>query len=107
MSYLDSLPKGISLQVFSNDELIFSSSGKWLNPLFELENFFKNNSISKETNDVVKYGLYKENLAEGLKTTAEINSHAGARCFPRYIHIAENNADMMVIWISAYMTAPA
>lgn len=48
MSYLDSLPKGISLQVFSNDELIFSSSGKWLNPLFELENFFKNNSISKE-----------------------------------------------------------
>lgn len=48
MSYLDSLPKEISLQVFSNDELIFSSSGKWLNPLFELENFFKNNSISKE-----------------------------------------------------------
>jgi zinc transport system ATP-binding protein len=48
MSYLDSLPKGISLQVFSNDELIFSSSGKWLNPLFELENFLKNNSISKE-----------------------------------------------------------
>lgn len=48
MSYLDSLPQGISLEVFSNDELIFSSNGKWLNPLFELEKFLANYSGSKE-----------------------------------------------------------
>lgn len=28
-----------SLEVFFNDELIFSSDGKWLHPLFELEKF--------------------------------------------------------------------
>jgi len=30
-----------SLEVFFNDELIFVSDGKWLYPLFELENFLK------------------------------------------------------------------
>jgi hypothetical protein len=30
-----------SLEVFFNDELIFSSDGKWLHPLFELEEFLR------------------------------------------------------------------
>ena len=30
-----------SLEVFFNDELIFCSDGKWLHPLFELENFLR------------------------------------------------------------------
>lgn len=42
MNYLSDLPSGISLQVFNNEELIFSSEKKWLHPLFELENFLKN-----------------------------------------------------------------
>lgn len=41
MSYLDELPENTSLQVFNNDDLIFESSGKWLHPLFELEDFLK------------------------------------------------------------------
>ena len=41
MTYLDDLPDGISLQVFDGDELIFSSQGKWLQPLFDFENFLK------------------------------------------------------------------
>lgn len=40
-AYLEELPEGISLQVFNNDVLIFSSREKWLHPLFEFENFLK------------------------------------------------------------------
>ncbi|MGN0731196.1 MAG: DUF1893 domain-containing protein [Treponema sp.] len=39
MNYLKPLPEGITLEVFNGEELIFSSRKKWLNPLFELENF--------------------------------------------------------------------
>lgn len=41
MSYLDRLPEGISLQVFNGENLIFESSGKWLHPLFDFEEFLK------------------------------------------------------------------
>lgn len=41
MSYLDDLPAGTTLQIFRDEELIFSSNGKWLHPLFELEDFLK------------------------------------------------------------------
>lgn len=41
MAYTDKLPQGISLQVFNGDSLIFQSSGKWLHPLFEFEDFLK------------------------------------------------------------------
>lgn len=41
MSYLDSLPENISLQIFENDQVIFQSKGKWLYPLFEFENFLQ------------------------------------------------------------------
>ncbi len=41
MAYTDTLPQGISLQVFNGNSLIFQSSGKWLHPLFELEDFLK------------------------------------------------------------------
>ncbi|MCH5291303.1 MAG: DUF1893 domain-containing protein [Treponema sp.] len=37
--YTDPLPAGITLQVYTRDRLIFSSGGKWLLPLFELEQF--------------------------------------------------------------------
>lgn len=39
--YLDDLPQNKTLCVFNDDNLIFSSSGKWLIPLFELEEFLK------------------------------------------------------------------
>ncbi|HAH63858.1 MAG TPA: DUF1893 domain-containing protein [Treponema sp.] len=35
------LPDGVTLRVFSGAELIFSSAGKWLMPLFELEDFMQ------------------------------------------------------------------
>lgn len=38
-AYKQPLPENTTLQVFNNDELIFSNSGKWLNPLFELDKF--------------------------------------------------------------------
>lgn len=37
--YTDPLPQGLSLAVFNGDELIFTSSEKWLHPLFSLETF--------------------------------------------------------------------
>lgn len=40
-AYKQPLPSGISLQVFNNNDLIFSSSGKWLHPLFDFENFLQ------------------------------------------------------------------
>lgn len=41
MSYKDPLPDKVSLQIFNQDILIFESSGKWLYPLFEFEQFLK------------------------------------------------------------------
>lgn len=41
MPYTAPLPENISLQIFNNDTLIFESSGKWLHPLFDFENFLK------------------------------------------------------------------
>ncbi|MCR5318304.1 MAG: DUF1893 domain-containing protein [Treponema sp.] len=41
MSYMQELPGELSLQVFNRDDLIFESAGKWLYPLFELEEFLK------------------------------------------------------------------
>lgn len=38
-SYKKPLPQGTSLCVFENDNLIFSSQGKWLHPLFDFEQF--------------------------------------------------------------------
>lgn len=42
------LPPGTTLLVCSGDKEIFSSSGKWLHPLFELEDFFKTYTGSKK-----------------------------------------------------------
>ncbi len=39
----------ISLEVFYKGECIFSSEGKWLHPLFELEEFLTAQSYSPET----------------------------------------------------------
>ena len=33
--------KSTTLEVYKNDDLLFSSNGKWLYPLFELEEFLK------------------------------------------------------------------
>lgn len=35
------LPHGVTLQIFNGEELIFSSGGKWLMPIFELEQFME------------------------------------------------------------------
>jgi len=41
MPYTQALPQDVSLQIFNRDDLIFESRGKWLYPLFELEEFLK------------------------------------------------------------------
>jgi len=38
---IEKFPEGISLQVFVRDRLYFQSSGKWLYPLFDLEEEIK------------------------------------------------------------------
>ncbi len=38
-----------SLEVYTDDDLIFKSDGNWLHPLFELEEFLKNNKYTPET----------------------------------------------------------
>jgi ABC-type cobalamin/Fe3+-siderophores transport systems, ATPase components len=40
-NWMSPLPEGVTLRVFSGDELIFSSAGKWLMPLFALEDFMQ------------------------------------------------------------------
>ncbi|MCR5614456.1 ABC transporter ATP-binding protein [Treponema sp.] len=48
MSYTEPLPEKISLQIFNHDTLIFESSGKWLNPLFEFEEFLNTYSGERD-----------------------------------------------------------
>ncbi len=45
------LPEGVSLQLHRFDEVIFTSSGKWLHPLFELEDYLKDNDL--DTSDLI------------------------------------------------------
>lgn len=41
------LPDSLSLQILdTNQHVLFSSSGKWLHPLFEAESFIKENRLS-------------------------------------------------------------
>ena len=39
--YKKPLPQSTSLQIFASNKLIYSSSGKWLHPLFEFGDFLK------------------------------------------------------------------
>jgi len=85
--YLEPLPKDISLQIFNGNDLIFQSSGKWLYPLFEFEDFLKTYHGSTEnlkTHDSaigkaaaalsVRFGIRKINadlLSENAKNYIE------------------------------------
>jgi len=51
--YLEPLPEGITLRIFKNDQLLFESRGKWLHPLFEAENFFKETPLVLEEGDIL------------------------------------------------------
>lgn len=46
-SYRNPLPKNTTLEVYNGGTLIFKNSGKWLNPLFDLDDFLKNYSGDK------------------------------------------------------------
>ena len=39
----------ITLRLYHRDQLVFSSQGKWLHPLFELEEFLNSSSYPRET----------------------------------------------------------
>ena len=43
--YTDALSDGHTLEVFQDGRMVFSSSGRWLHPLFMLEGFIKENGI--------------------------------------------------------------
>lgn len=47
--YQRPLPDGVSLAVYRKNELVFSSGGKWLHPLFELEQFLREAGMEAET----------------------------------------------------------
>lgn len=40
--YLSPLQEGVSLEIFNDNKLIFSSSGKWLHPIFDFQAFLTN-----------------------------------------------------------------
>ncbi len=42
------MDKSVTLEVFFQEELIFTSTGKWLYPLFDLEIFLKENTYPVE-----------------------------------------------------------
>ena len=46
--YTDALSDGHTLELFQNDKMVFFSSGKWLHPLFQLENEFPWSDYSKD-----------------------------------------------------------
>ncbi|MCR4676792.1 MAG: DUF1893 domain-containing protein [Sphaerochaetaceae bacterium] len=46
--FLSELQEGHTLEVFRDGEAIFSSSGHWLHPLFELEDFIKENNLNPQ-----------------------------------------------------------
>lgn len=41
----EALPPGLSLGVYKGDNLVFNSTGKWLYPLFELEDFLEHRQL--------------------------------------------------------------
>lgn len=43
--YRRPMPKGVSLVVYQGDTNVFTSGGKWLHPLFELEQFLKESKL--------------------------------------------------------------
>ena len=47
------IPEGLSLQVYVNGQLYFTSAGKWLYPLFDLEVFMKNHPVDFSQANVV------------------------------------------------------
>lgn len=53
--YTDKLPENISLQIYkeNDDSVYFQSSGKWLYPLFEFEDFLNEKKVDINSNSVV------------------------------------------------------
>lgn len=47
-TYLDPLPGHTTLEVFAGDKVVFSSQGKWLHPLFDLDGFVEEHPAPKE-----------------------------------------------------------
>ncbi|MCK9171581.1 MAG: DUF1893 domain-containing protein [Treponema sp.] len=91
------LPDGVTLRVFCGDTLIFSSAGKWLMPLFELEDFMLTYDGSRENLSahdtavgkaaaviMVRLGIIRihANLASELaeKYIAALNEMHGGNC---------------------------
>lgn len=44
--YEEKLPEGISLRLYSGNELIFENGGKWLHPLFAAEDFLSGRTFT-------------------------------------------------------------
>jgi len=76
MAYRDSLPQGTSLQVFRDDKLIFSSSGKWLHPLFDLEKFLNDSYSKSNFSDKEDVSACKKELP--LNNKGVLSSHDSA-----------------------------
>lgn len=47
--YKQALSENHTLEVFNKDEAVFTSSGHWLHPLFELEDFIRENKLDSSS----------------------------------------------------------
>jgi zinc transport system ATP-binding protein len=71
----ENLTKGISLQIYdSNEESIFESSGKWLYPLFEVEDYLHAMAITAE-------GLFLHDRIAGRAAASLITRMGFRSCF--------------------------
>ncbi len=78
-----------SLEVFFNDELIFSSDGKWLYPLFELEDFLRQQNCPAASliikDKIVGRAAALFHVKLGLKTVkAAMMSELGKEVFDNF-----------------------
>lgn len=70
-SYLKELKNGDTLNIFEEEKLIFSSQSNWLNPLFEADEFIKQNSS--------KFNNLSAHDTAGGKAAAALMIHLGIK----------------------------
>ena len=70
-----SLKEGVSLQIYNeNNETIFESAGKWLYPLFEVEDYLHAMSLNAE-------GLFLHDRIAGRAAASLISRMGFRQCF--------------------------
>lgn len=103
MSYSDSLPDNTSLQIFNDDQLIFSSNGKWLHPLFEFEEFLKSytgpiNNLSSHDTAIGKAAAVLSVRAGIKKINAELLSENAKKYIDELNQTLPEEQKIQLMW---------